>query len=734
MVSDVLAKLGKPGTFAVRERVPPGELVLEVAGVGPIRLPVSATDAAALCRVARRARHGIKDRTVLDLAVRDTWEVPNTKVKIDQRRWRRLVSPAVDRIRAALGLPPGTVLEPRLHNLLVYAPGQFFVRHQDSEKADGMIGTLVVELPSEFSGGAIVVRHHDETMTVRGSGKDLTLVAFYADCHHEVRPVQTGFRVVLTYDLFVSDGAPPAFSLATATVDELQLRVREFFRTSPPPRWAGAPQPHAPDRLVYLLDHQYTQRGLDWRRLKNADAIRAAALREVAKRLDCEIVLALADVHESWSCEDEYDDRRRYGGRHFYRYDDEDEHDGDGTEPSTPAVIELIDSEVELRHFVDESGRGSTASSHVDLTELIFTKPSEDLDPFRSEHEGYMGNWGNTVDRWYHRAAVVLWPRARTFVIRAKTSGRWAINEIARALRQRRTADAARMIADVLPFWPRVVGENRSKLIATTLRVARDLDDATSSALLLHPFRVEDVPVSAAPLLFSVAAQYGRTWLAKSCAPFVATRPGHEHRDPFVPNDRRLEWLRSLPAFVASARDDEGDTAIPVAISILTEQWRWAMSAYRAATRLRPSGVLRALAAFDRALLGCLESSVILGATALHDEMSAFLISGACPPLALVRLLRTATETYPADARRALRLEAVRDHARRVLVDELRAPPRAEDDWSMRPPSNCSCTLCADSDASWLIDRGCGTSGLSRRRSAAMFITSSPHTSSPSRT
>ena len=51
----------------------------------------------------------------------------------------------------------------------------------------------------------------------------------------------------------------------------------------------------------------YTRRSLAWHRLKSADATRAAALRDVAQRLDCEIFLALADVHESWSCDDEHE-------------------------------------------------------------------------------------------------------------------------------------------------------------------------------------------------------------------------------------------------------------------------------------------------------------------------------------------------------------------------------------------------------------------------------------------
>jgi hypothetical protein len=63
-----------------------------------------------------------------------------------------------------------------------------------------------------------------------------------------------------------------------------------------------------------------------------------------------------------------------------------------------------------------------------------YTRPSVDLEPFESEHEGYTGNAGNTVEHWYHRAAVVLWPRERTFVIRAKASPRWGIGEVAKSL------------------------------------------------------------------------------------------------------------------------------------------------------------------------------------------------------------------------------------------------------------------------------------------------------------
>jgi hypothetical protein len=34
-----------------------------------------------------------------------------------------------------------------------------------------------------------------------------------------------------------------------------------------------------------------------------------------------------------------------------------------------------------------------------------------DSDPDDEEYEGYMGNYGNTVDYWYRRAVNLLWPK-----------------------------------------------------------------------------------------------------------------------------------------------------------------------------------------------------------------------------------------------------------------------------------------------------------------------------------
>jgi hypothetical protein len=82
-----------------------------------------------------------------------------------------------------------------------------------------------------------------------------------------------------------------------------------------------------PNRLVYLLDHEYTARGLSWSRLKGTDASRASLLRAAAARSGCEAVLALADIQETWNT---YESEPEYGYR-YDDFDDEEDRDDEGT-------------------------------------------------------------------------------------------------------------------------------------------------------------------------------------------------------------------------------------------------------------------------------------------------------------------------------------------------------------------------------------------------------------------
>lgn len=104
-VSRELSRIRGVGTFALTRQLPAGALDISVQDVGALVLPLTSASAEALRKVARPARYGLREKTVLDLSVRDAWEVPKSRIKIDQRAWKAKLAPELEQIRIALGLP-----------------------------------------------------------------------------------------------------------------------------------------------------------------------------------------------------------------------------------------------------------------------------------------------------------------------------------------------------------------------------------------------------------------------------------------------------------------------------------------------------------------------------------------------------------------------------------------------------------------------------------------------------
>lgn len=709
----LLGAVAAPGSFSAQRTAPVDDLHLEVRGVGPLHLPVRDAQAKSLCRVGRPARYGHGELTLLDTRVRDTWEIPKSRVKIDKRRWNKTLLPVLERLRGDLGLPAGCMLEAELHSMLVYARGQFFVPHQDSEKADAMVGSLVVTLPTPLTGGALVVEHGGETATYRSSKKSLSLVAFYADCRHQIRPVKSGHRIVLTYDLLLREAATAATTdVAPETIDALERCIDEHFTTPlPSPRWsAGAASTDPPNRLAYLLDHEYTARGLSWSRLKGTDARRAAALRAAATSADCDIVLALADVHETWSCFEPEPAGPWYARPRYGRWDDSDDDlddedawtgGEDSTEPDGYELDELVDWTITLDHWIDPSGaQAEPVGTSVGDAEFCATTPSVDLRPYASEYEGYMGNYGNTMDRWYRRGALVLWPRQRAFAVRAEASPTWAIEELSTRVRAGDVAGAQEMVAALAPFWNTVAGhEQRRGILAKAMRVARALDQPTLAAGLLEPFRVELLARSHAPALVALVEGYGEPWARDLLAVWSArerqwTQPGRQGRSA---------WVASL-ARLCDALHAAGSTGTSTARLLVDDSWLWLREGIEQRRGLMPpSRRDDALGELVQPILAVLESTAVIAAADIHDEMLASLCDETDDLLAcLMRVLRAAMALPP--TRAAAGIDAIAQHCAGRLEARLARAPRADDDWSIDLPGGCSCELC-DVLAGYLTDQ-----------------------------
>ncbi|HSL83907.1 MAG TPA: 2OG-Fe(II) oxygenase, partial [Thermoanaerobaculia bacterium] len=465
-----------------------------------------------------------------------------------------------------------------------------------------------------------------------------------------------------------------------------------------------------PDRLVYLLDHQYTERGFGWRRLKGDDAARAAALRSAAERAGCEVFLALAEVHETWNCFEPGWDEPRYGRRRSWSRDEDDEWEAEyelpsADDPDAYDLQELLDSEITLDRWLDPSGKkAEPVATPVGRDELCFSTPSSALEPYASEYEGYMGNWGNTMDRWYRRAAVVLWPRERDFAVRAEASPAWALEELEKRLKAGGVAEAREMAGALLPFWKAVARtDGRRGVFARALRVAHDLDRPELATFLIEPFRVEELTPAGAKAFAALVERYGEGWLRA----LLAGWSGRGRQ--WAPEGRdRPAWLALLPRLSEALCLADEAAGPPAARLLLEDSWAWLRGEIEARRRYeRPAFRDEALGKLAPPLLAVLESAGLLGADDLRDEAVAFFSTPENELLVpcLVRALRAAAETVEPALWPGAGLEALGEHCIRALQAQLEEPPRAEDDWSIALPEGCRCELCQTLGA-FLADPG----------------------------
>lgn len=163
-----------------------------------------------------------------------------------------------------------------------------------------MMATLTIQLPSNFSGGELVVRHNGmEEVYDSGAGDgsceyNSDYSCFYADVEHELKPLTGGYRIALVYSLsWVGAGVEP--SVTGNAAPALANALKEHSEKSSPGKWT----------LQFGLDHSYTAASLSRfgvRALKRTDRNRVDGLLaagrmaemgclEVAicklKRLDC---------------------------------------------------------------------------------------------------------------------------------------------------------------------------------------------------------------------------------------------------------------------------------------------------------------------------------------------------------------------------------------------------------------------------------------------------------------
>ena len=647
---------------------------LSVDGVGLISLPFQQNQLAQLIASASLAPFGRGEQTIIDTAVRKTWQVDAAHLHFGGRHWQASLDAIVATVSAGLGVSDPVTAQ--LYKLLIYDTGSFFAGHRDTEKNAGMFATMVIVLPSVYSGGELLIRHRGREVCLPlacADPFDAAFAAFYADCVHEVKPVTSGTRLTLIYNLIRSGKPGPA--------SPPQYQHEQAALTAMLTEWAtalDADPSDVPEKLVYPLEHAYSAAELGFDSLKNADAAAANVLAAAAELAGCDICLAHLAIDESGSAE--------YGG-----YYDEDEDDG-GLE-----VGEIFGRSATVSGWRQPDG-GAPPIGELTFEDDELCPPGalDDEPPDEQHFHEATGNEGASFERMYRRAALVLWPRANRLAM-IHSGGLASTLPYLAYLVERcnatAAADAGALAALMVRDWPERLGhrgEDAAQLLASLLRLHADglietfiadvatagrYDGAENAALAYVALRL---PAPRATALIAAVIAANATYAPGACAELLALccAGSDDAATALAPAARTL--VDALPGtFARPVQDDPWRPIAPVDASLVVN-------------------VLTALQC--------------LGDAGLADVALDHMLANYAPDAVLVE----AALAQGNDARAFAPAERLRAWALAHLRERIAAPLAPPQDWRRSSTVACQCQYCmqlalflADpARASWTLKAG----------------------------
>jgi hypothetical protein len=191
-----------------------------------------------------------------------------------------------------------------------------------------------------------------------------SVLAWYTDVTHEIKPITSGHRLALSYNLIhTTDSLRPSLTMEKAAAD----RLRHTFLS-----WKQNVDLAAPEKLLYLLEHEYTQASLSASAMKGKDVHVLSLLSGLADEVGFN--LGLASVEHTV-----------IGGA-----------EGDVWDGMNVTMDEAREWSTKIDCFVDLDGSELRAFDDFDAeTEAIpneLTRTIEEGEYDEQDYEGYTGN------------------------------------------------------------------------------------------------------------------------------------------------------------------------------------------------------------------------------------------------------------------------------------------------------------------------------------------------------
>jgi hypothetical protein len=534
--------------------------------------------------------------------------------------------------------------------MLIYGPGQFFDMHQDSEKLENMVATLVVVLPSPHIGGDLIIEHGKQEYIFSSEhiNPDLSSVkciGFYADCKHKVEKIKQGYRIALTYNLVLKSEKIDKIKNIN---QQLQAAIVDYFNVE------GDKQSQ---KLAYFLDHSYTEHGLRWDMLKGTDRTNASAIYMVAKELGLAPHLALVEIRQTWNT--------------------------DGNDYN-PKIEDFIDDEVTLSYWLDADNKKLPfIECNIREDEICWTKETKSFEPYDTEYEGYMGNYGCTMDYWYRRAAIVLWHESSQVYMDFMLNYDNALNELyALTNIPGNTKKTMEIVEKAGKYLYQECYKNKKNDFDILVNIALYIKDKDIALSMLSHFKWEILNSDVAELLVKLQIQYGINWCIdllnswknnEKCNGDYILNEINSFVDTFVSNGGEAQIVELLLDVQSNSLIDKDQ-----------ETYKW-----KKPLEIRES-LPKRIEMLYQTLVACAAIRNIL----VLDTVIEHLLSRLelYPEISLAELFLKLQDTVPAEY--FVHYKLLKSYLVKAIDSELALGIRSKDDWSIRTQLSCKCEHC----------------------------------------
>lgn len=230
------------------------------------------------------------------------------------------------------------------------------------------IATIIVILPSKHTGGEVHVARGTSRAVYdisKDSEQKTTVLACYADTAREVKPITSGFRLTLSYNIYHTE--QPSLTDSSAA-----MRLRQVLT-----RWSEGAFGSTPKAICYKLEYEYnrSERSKGASGLQGEDASKFLQIQKAVSGLGIALgfgLFKLRIVSEDTHLDEYYESlsyRRRKRIRCYYadENDEDDLYDDDDDELAYEDVVVEVERESSVSDLRNLEGISLVSNGTINM-------------------------------------------------------------------------------------------------------------------------------------------------------------------------------------------------------------------------------------------------------------------------------------------------------------------------------------------------------------------------------